>query len=87
MTGSTRGRVGAGDKRQDSCQLSVISTRWCLCKRDGWRRRVGLHDRSDNAGVLVVPHRYDAYQPNVMAGPQRLWMFKNDPAHEWMLQR
>ncbi|MGB2123803.1 MAG: 5-deoxy-glucuronate isomerase, partial [Candidatus Puniceispirillaceae bacterium] len=22
---------------------------------------------------------------NVMAGPKRVWKFKNDPAHEWML--
>jgi hypothetical protein len=23
--------------------------------------------------------------PNVMAGPNRFWGFKNDPAHEWLL--
>jgi 5-deoxy-glucuronate isomerase len=22
----------------------------------------------------------------VMAGPGRLWHFKNDPAHEWMIK-
>ncbi|MEO7242000.1 MAG: 5-deoxy-glucuronate isomerase [Variovorax sp.] len=34
---------------------------------------------------VVAPHGYDLYYLNVMAGPQRLWVFKNDPAHEWML--
>jgi 5-deoxy-glucuronate isomerase len=35
---------------------------------------------------VVVPHGYDSYYLNVMAGPQRLWVFRNDPAHEWMLR-
>jgi 5-deoxy-glucuronate isomerase len=35
---------------------------------------------------VVVPHGYDSYYLNVMAGPRRLWVFRNDPAHEWMLQ-
>ena len=35
---------------------------------------------------VVAPHGYDLYYLNVMAGPQRLWVFKNDPKHEWMLQ-
>jgi 5-deoxy-glucuronate isomerase len=35
---------------------------------------------------VVVPHGYDSYYLNVMAGPKRLWVFRNDPAHEWMLQ-
>ena len=35
---------------------------------------------------VVAPHGYDLYYLNVMAGPQRLWVFRNDPAHEWMLQ-
>ncbi|MFT4192120.1 MAG: 5-deoxy-glucuronate isomerase [Comamonas sp.] len=35
----------------------------------------------------VAPHGYDLYYLNVMAGPERLWIFKNDPAHEWMLER
>ena len=35
----------------------------------------------------VAPHGYDLYYLNVMAGPERQWIFKNDPAHEWMLQR
>lgn len=45
--------------------------------------------------VVLVPrgyhpvgaaHGYDLYYLNVMAGPQRLWRFHNDPAHEWMLK-
>ncbi|SFI10117.1 5-deoxyglucuronate isomerase [Collimonas sp. OK307] len=36
---------------------------------------------------VVAPHGYDSYYLNVMAGPRREWYFKNDPAHEWMLQR
>jgi len=34
---------------------------------------------------VVVPHGYDLYYLNVMAGPHRHWVFRNDPAHEWML--
>jgi 5-deoxy-glucuronate isomerase len=34
---------------------------------------------------VVVPYGYDSYYLNVMAGPKRIWHFKNDPAHEWML--
>lgn len=34
---------------------------------------------------VVAPHGYELYYLNVMAGPRRLWTFKNDPAHEWML--
>jgi 5-deoxy-glucuronate isomerase len=33
-----------------------------------------------------APHGYDLYYLNVMAGPKRKWIFKNDPAHEWMLE-
>jgi len=36
---------------------------------------------------VVVPFGYESYYLNVMAGPKREWHFKNDPAHEWMLQR
>lgn len=32
-----------------------------------------------------VPHGYESYYLNVMAGPKRIWKFKNDPNHEWML--
>lgn len=35
---------------------------------------------------VVAAHGYDLYYLNVMAGPQRLWVFKNDPVHEWMLR-
>ncbi|MDQ0012134.1 5-deoxy-glucuronate isomerase [Variovorax boronicumulans] len=35
---------------------------------------------------VVAPHGYDLYYLNVMAGPGRYWVFRNDPAHEWMLQ-
>ena len=35
---------------------------------------------------VVAPHGYDLYYLNVMAGPQRLWVFRNDPRHEWMLR-
>ena len=34
---------------------------------------------------VVAPHGYSVYYFNVMAGPTRHWVFKNDPAHEWML--
>ena len=49
----------------------------------------------ENGDVVMVPegyhpvgaaHGYDLYYLNVMAGPKRVWQFKNDPAHEWMLQ-
>ena len=36
---------------------------------------------------VVVPYGYESYYLNVMAGPKREWSFKNDPAHEWMLQK
>jgi 5-deoxy-glucuronate isomerase len=35
---------------------------------------------------VVAPHAYELYYLNVMAGPGRHWVFKNDPVHEWMLQ-
>ncbi|MEP6502387.1 MAG: 5-deoxy-glucuronate isomerase [Betaproteobacteria bacterium] len=35
---------------------------------------------------VVTPHGYESYYLNVMAGPHRLWVFRNDPAHEWMLK-
>ena len=46
--------------------------------------------------VVMVPrgyhpvgaaHGYDLYYLNVMAGPERNWIFRNDPAHEWMLRK
>ena len=36
---------------------------------------------------VVVPHGYTSYYLNVMAGPERVWHFRNDPAHEWILMR
>lgn len=33
-----------------------------------------------------APHGYDSYYLNVMAGPNRTWIFKNHPDHEWMLK-
>lgn len=35
---------------------------------------------------VVAPFGYDLYYLNVMAGPNRLWVFRNDPAHEWMIK-
>jgi 5-deoxy-glucuronate isomerase len=34
---------------------------------------------------VCAPHGYELYYLNVMAGPSRQWIFKNDPRHEWML--
>jgi len=33
-----------------------------------------------------APHGYDVYYLNVMAGPKRAWVFRNDPAHDWMIK-
>ncbi len=33
-----------------------------------------------------APHGYDLYYLNVMAGPVRQWCFRNDPAHEWIVE-
>lgn len=33
-----------------------------------------------------VPHGYESYYLNVMAGPSRIWKFHNDPQHEWILK-
>ena len=49
----------------------------------------------DNCVVMVpegyhpvgAPHGYDLYYLNVMAGPKREWVFKNDPNHEWILNK
>ena len=46
--------------------------------------------------VVLVPrgyhpvgaaHGYDLYYLNVMAGPKRDWVFRNDPAHEWLAKQ
>jgi len=34
---------------------------------------------------VVVPHGYESYYLNVMAGPKRIWRFQNDPAHDWIV--
>ena len=36
---------------------------------------------------VVMPHGYRGYYLNVMAGARRAWHFKNDPAHDWLMQR
>lgn len=33
-----------------------------------------------------VPEGYTAYYLNVMAGPERVWKFHNDPDHEWIIK-
>jgi len=65
-------------------------------------QRVYTDDRSidesmavENHGVVMVPrgyhpvvmpHGYEGYYLNVMAGPKRQWHFKNDPSHEWLIK-
>ena len=34
-----------------------------------------------------APHGYDLYYLNVMAGPKREWIFRNDPAHDWIAKK
>ena len=34
-----------------------------------------------------VPHGYQSYYLNVMAGPKREWMFRNDPEHDWIVRK
>ena len=51
--------------------------------------------RPDHGVVLVpegyhpvgAPHGYELYYLNVMAGPSRQWVFKNDPQHEWIIKK
>jgi 5-deoxy-glucuronate isomerase len=33
---------------------------------------------------VAAAHGYDLYYLNVMAGPERNWVFYNDPQHEWL---
>jgi 5-deoxy-glucuronate isomerase len=35
---------------------------------------------------VAAPHGYDLYYLNVMAGPRRVWRFRNEPAHEWLVE-
>jgi 5-deoxy-glucuronate isomerase len=53
-----------------------------LCVKDG---DVVLVPRGYHP--VGAPHGYDLYYLNVMAGPERKWIFRNDPAHEWMLPK
>jgi 5-deoxy-glucuronate isomerase len=48
----------------------------------------------EDGDVVLVPrgyhpvgaaHGYDLYYLNVMAGPERRWAFRNDPAHAWIV--
>jgi len=34
-----------------------------------------------------APHGYELYYLNVMAGPTRQWIFRNDPAHAWIVRK
>ena len=34
---------------------------------------------------VAAPHGYELYYLNVMAGPKRVWKFRNEPAHEWLV--
>jgi len=53
-----------------------------LCVKDG---EVVLVPRGYHP--VAAPHGYDLYYLNVMAGPERKWIFRNDPAHEWLLSK
>ncbi len=64
-------------------------------------QRVYTDDRSldetmaiEDGDVVLVPrgyhpvaaaHGYELYYLNVMAGQKRLWRFRNDPAHDWLM--
>ncbi len=37
--------------------------------------------------IRVVPYGYESYYLKVMASPKRAWHFKNDPAHEWIIEK
>ncbi|MFD1362447.1 5-deoxy-glucuronate isomerase [Lentibacillus salinarum] len=66
-------------------------------------QRVYTDDRSldetmtvENGNVVLVPagyhpvgvpDGYSSYYLNVMAGPERIWKFHNDPDHAWVLDR
>ena len=50
----------------------------------------------EDGDVVLVPrgyhpvgalHGYDLYYLNVMAGPVRSWIFRDDPAHAWIKRR
>ena len=57
-------------------------------------RRIDETMTIEDRNVVLVPegyhpvgaaHGYDLYYLNVMAGPTREWLFRNDPQHEWMI--
>jgi len=66
-------------------------------------QRVYTDDRSLDEAVVVedgdlvmvprgyhpvgAPHGYSLYYLNVMAGPERKWTFRNDPAHAWIAEK
>ncbi|WP_024867568.1 5-deoxy-glucuronate isomerase [Pseudoxanthomonas suwonensis] len=66
-------------------------------------QRIYTDDRSldqtvavEDGDVVLVPrgyhpvgaaHGYDLYYLNVMAGPERRWIFRNDPAHDWIVRK
>lgn len=66
-------------------------------------QRVYTDDRSidetvsvEDGDVVMVPrgyhpvgaaHGYDLYYLNVMAGPKRNWIFRNDPVHDWIVRK
>ncbi len=66
-------------------------------------QRVYTDDRSidetiavEDGDVVMVPrgyhpvgatHGYDLYYLNVMAGPKRQWIFRNDPTHDWIIRK
>lgn len=50
----------------------------------------------EDGDVVMVPrgyhpvgasHGYDLYYLNVMAGPKRQWIFRNDPTHDWIVRK
>lgn len=36
---------------------------------------------------VAVPYGYNSYYLNVMAGPEKKWLFTNEKSHEWILER
>jgi 5-deoxy-glucuronate isomerase len=35
---------------------------------------------------VCAAHGYNLYYLNVMAGPHRAWVIRNDPQHEWLIR-
>ncbi|KHT51470.1 5-deoxyglucuronate isomerase [Alteromonas macleodii] len=56
-----------------------IDETMCVHNRDAVIVPKGYHP-------VGVPHGYESYYLNVMAGPERRWVFNNDPDHEWILK-